>query len=104
MKTNLEKLTLLLCSVEEIRKNIQYTNNITWKPWYYKLEDYHLRMYCEIKNIDVFEIKWLLLDWTEYKTFKKMPIICRLEAKPFHLQKEEIFWKIFYFLNRKVNE
>ena len=88
---------------DEIEKSLTdcYDNfKIIWNP----LQDYHLRMYLEKKDIDIFEIKWLLLDWTNFKTFNKMPIICRLEPKLLYQQNEEILWKIFNFLIDRKND
>ncbi len=159
MKTNLQKLTNLLCEVEEIRKDLEKKAYISWlcfeknkglkvniwlnieiidfwgcsskeeamwkhfkrlqKTEIYKehslfidcqleidkeLEYYHLMMYLKKKDINYVEIKWLLLDWTKFKTFNKMPIICRLKPKQLYQQSEETLWKIFNYLIDIKNE
>jgi len=65
---------------------------IIWNP----LEERHLRMYCENKGIDdiLFETNWFITERN---------VICTLDnTKSFDNQTEEVYEKIFNFLNKEL--
>jgi len=84
MKTNLEKLTNLLCKDEEVKKDIIWND----------IQDHHLRIYCFNKNIKIEYSKQNILfiknDYWVYINYNY--------TKPLHQQNEETFWQIYNFL------
>lgn len=76
---------------------------IIWNP----IQDHHLRMYCDTKNIDI--IIWPNWYISQYKQLEKgnVKIIntnIKLEPKQLYQQSEETLWKIFNYLIDRKNE
>lgn len=99
--TNLEKLTVKLSENKEVRKQIKYIANPTFRDWwqvrYLDIQDHHLRMYCEDRDwyVQIYQWKTSIMNNTATDIYLE----CESNnIKPLHEQSEETLWEIVEFL------
>lgn len=110
---NLQKLTEFLCSEEDIRKDIEIIANWVnprdsfdidecWGKEYYNLEERHLRMYCERKEMYLEIYKWELSIMNNTCMETLIKVDWYNDTKPFHQQSEEKLGAIVAFLESNI--
>ena len=117
MKTNLQKLTSLLCEVEEVKKNITYLDLLKYlkNKWKNFAHQYNIWINYWTEYLSLFEVVYSFgwevnVNWIKYN---KLTHLLNIADKPFNFdsafvelyqQNEETLWKIFNFLIDRKNE